>query len=411
MSSHAGRALDPGKSGTGASMGPDRWLLRQMAAALPGAGLSLALWDGTSVGGDAGLRVRFMDRGALWSAARNPELYFGDLYAEGRLEVAGDLVTILERIYDACAEGRRRGSSPLWSLWRNRQPSSRSITVARDNIRRHYDLGNDFYSRWLDRDAMQYTCAYFPEAGMSLEAAQRAKMDHVCRKLRLRPGQRVFEAGCGWGGFALHMAREYGVEVRAWNISREQVAHATAQARAAGLSARVHFIEDDYRNIRGKCDAFVSVGMLEHVGPENYRALGSVIDRCLAPNGVGLVHTIGRNYPMPMNGWIERRIFPGAHPPALSEMAAIFEPFDFSVLDVENLRLHYAETLRHWLARYLAAIELVRAERGEAFARAWHLYLAGSIAAFNSGWMQLFQVVFARRRNNDLPATRQHLYA
>jgi cyclopropane-fatty-acyl-phospholipid synthase len=257
---------------------------------------------------------------------------------------------------------------------------------------------------------MQYTCAYFSQPGMSLEAAQRAKMDHVCRKLRLRPGQRVFEAGCGWGGFALHMAREYGVEVRAWNISREQVRYATERARREGLERRVSYVEDDYRNMRGDCDAFVSVGMLEHVGPENYPELGQVIDRCLAPGGFGLIHSIGRNRPEPMNGWIERRIFPGAQPPSLGEMMAIFEPCGFSVLDVENLRLHYAETLRHWMARYLSVLDQVKATRGEEFARAWELYLAGSVAAFSVGTMQLFQVLFARGRNNDLPASRRHLY-
>jgi cyclopropane-fatty-acyl-phospholipid synthase len=289
-------------------------------------------------------------------------------------------------------------------------PRSRSVAAARDNIQQHYDLGNDFYALWLDQASMQYTCAYFPEAGMTLEAAQRAKMDHVCRKLRLRPGQTVFEAGCGWGGFALHMAREYGVQVRAWNISREQVRHATARARAQGLGDRVTYVEDDYRNIRGDCDAFVSVGMLEHVGPENYRALGEVIGRCLAPRGFGLIHSIGRNRPEPMNGWIERRIFPGAQPPSLGEMTAIFEPAGFSVLDVENLRLHYAETLHHWMNRYLAAFEQVRASRGNGFARAWQLYLAGSVAAFTTGSMQLFQVLFARAGNNDLPASRHDLY-
>jgi len=319
-------------------------------------------------------------------------------------------VTFLERTYAALEAGRAANDSVCWRLWAGPAPQSSSLAAAYDNIHRHYDLGNDFYAAWLDREAMQYTCAYFAEPGMTLEAAQRAKMDHVCRKLRLRPGQRVFEAGCGWGGFALHMAREYGVQVRAWNISHEQIRHAADRARSEGLDGRVTYVEDDYRNIRGECDAFVSVGMLEHVGPENYGVLGEVIDRCLAPQGLGLIHSIGRNRPEPMNGWIERRIFPGAQPPSLGQMMAIFEPRAFSVLDVENLRLHYAETLRHWADRYLAVIDEVRASRGAEFARAWHLYLAGSTAAFTTGTMQLFQVLFARGRNNDLPATRGHLY-
>jgi cyclopropane-fatty-acyl-phospholipid synthase len=245
---------------------------------------------------------------------------------------------------------------------------------------------------------------------MTLEAAQRAKMDHVCRKLRLRPGQRVIEAGFGWGGFALHMARHYGVNVRAYNISGEQVRYARAWAAREGLAERVEFVEDDYRNIRGHCDAFVSVGMLEHVGVENYATLGSVIGRCLAANGLGLIHSIGRNAPGRMNGWIERRIFPGAYPPSLGEMMQVFEPLRFSVLDVENLRLHYAQTLRDWRARYTAHLETIHAMYDESFTRAWDLYLAGSVAAFNTGSLQLYQVVFARGTNNAVPTTRSHLY-
>jgi cyclopropane-fatty-acyl-phospholipid synthase len=407
MTTRADRALQAGVAGATAL---DRWLLRSMMAALPGAGYEVVLWDGSRAGANTGMRVRIGDRGALWQVVRNPSLYFGDLYSASRIEVEGDLVSFLERTYAALHAGRAAAASPWWKLWSDTEARPRTISAARKNIEQHYDLGNDFYSLWLDREAMQYTCAYFPEESISLEAAQRAKMDHVCRKLRLRPGQRVFEAGCGWGGFARHMAREYGVEVRAWNISREQVRFATERARMEGLGNRVTYIEDDYRNIRGECDAFVSVGMLEHVGPENYRALGEVIDRCLAPQGLGLIHTIGRNCPVRMNGWIERRIFPGAQPPALSEMMAIFEPREFSVLDVENLRLHYARTLRHWLARYLAVFDQVQATRDSGFARAWHLYLAGSVAAFTMGTMQLFQVLFTRGGNNDLPATRRHLY-
>ena len=410
MTTRVQSTLESRPRAAGSASALDRWLLHSMMAALPGAGYEVALWDGSRAGENTGMVVRIRDCGALWQVVRDPSLHFGDLYSEGRIEVEGDLVTFLERTYAALEAGRSGRASPWWRLWSDTAPSSRSIAAARDNIHRHYDLGNDFYALWLDREAMQYTCAYFPESGMSLEAAQRAKMDHVCRKLRLQPGQRVFEAGCGWGGFALHMAREYGVQVRAWNISREQIRFAADRARKEGLGDRVTFVEDDYRNLRGECDAFVSVGMLEHVGPENYRALGAVIDRCLAPQGLGLIHTIGRNRPEAMNGWIERRIFPGAQPPSLGEMAAIFEPFGFSVLDVENLRLHYAETLRHWMARYLAAIDEVRATRDAGFARAWQLYLAGSQAAFSTGCMQLFQVLFARGANNELPRTRRHLY-
>jgi len=410
MTTQADGTLRPQDPGRDRASLLDRWLLRAMMGALPGAGYAVQLWDGTREGPSGGICVHIRDRGALWQVMRNPPLHLGDLYAAGRIEIEGDLVTFLERTYAATEAGRSERRMPWGLLWTDTVPRPRTVRAARENAREHYDVGNEFYSLWLDAESMQYTCAYFPEPGMTLEAAQRAKMDHVCRKLRLRPGQRVFEAGSGWGGFALHMAREYGVTVQAWNVSREQVRHAQQEARRQGLHGRVTFIEDDYREMRGECDAFVSVGMLEHVGPENYPALGAVIDRCLGPHGFGLIHTIGRNRPMAMNPWIERRIFPGAHPPSLGQMAALFEPHALSILDVENLRLHYAETLRHWLARYLAAFERVRTQRGTEFARAWHLYLAGSVAGFTGGWMQLFQVVFARARNNDLPASRRHLY-
>src|SRR6185295_4327164 len=213
------------------------------------------------------------------------------------------------------------------------------------NVHGHYDLGNDFYRLWLDRE-MVYTCAYFPTPEVSLEAAQIHKMDLVCRKLHLRPGDRVVEAGCGWGALALHMAAHYGVTVRAFNLSSEQITYARDRAAREGLAARAEFIEDDYRNVTGTCDAFVSVGMLEHVGFSELSSLGAVIDRSLGAHGRGLLHFIGRNRPMPLNAWIRKRIFPGAYPPALAEVFDnVLGPWNLSVLDVENLRLHYARTL------------------------------------------------------------------
>jgi cyclopropane-fatty-acyl-phospholipid synthase len=257
---------------------------------------------------------------------------------------------------------------------------------------------------------MQYTCAYFSEPELTLEAAQLAKLDHVCRKLQLKPGESVVEAGCGWGGLALHMAERYGVSVRAFNLSHEQVAYARKRAAEVGLSCRVEFVEDDYRNVSGKYDAFVSVGMLEHVGLENYSALGRVIDRSLTPLGRGLIHSIGRNVPQPFDPWSDARIFPGAYAPSLREMLGVLEPCRFSVLDVENLRLHYARTLEHWLERFEGAVDKVAHMFDDTFVRMWRLYLAASIATFRLGGLQLFQVVFTRESNNRIPWTRDHLY-
>src|SRR5258706_2318275 len=204
---------------TGSATALDRWLLRTMITALPRAGYEVVLWDGSRAGEKTGMQARIRDRAALWQVVRNPALEFGDLYSAGRIEVHGDLVTFLERTYAALDLGRAAQASPWWRLWTDPEPRPRTPAAARENIQQHYDLGHEFYRLWLDQ-AMQYTCAYFPERGLSLEEAQRAKMDHVCRKLRLRPGMRVFEAGCGWGSLPPPMAPGYGGAGRPRNLSR-----------------------------------------------------------------------------------------------------------------------------------------------------------------------------------------------
>lgn len=346
------------------------------------------------------------DRRALITLLRNPDLNFGDLYSEGQIEVDGDLTSMLETLYRF---------SKKKSAWYGRQLSrwfgwvqGNSLRGSRRNIHHHYDLSTSFYQRWLD-SRMQYTCAYFPSEVATLEEAQTAKLDLVCRKLWLRAGEKVVEAGCGWGEFALHMARHYGVKVKAFNISHEQIAYARERVREEGLSGQVEFIEDDYRNIREQCDVFVSVGMLEHVGRSHYGDLGRVIHRTIRDQGRGLLHFIGRNRPQPLNAWISKRIFPGAYPPSIREMMTVLEPWDFSVLDVENLRLHYAKTLEHWLARSERFFDAVVHQYGLEFARRWRLYLAGSIASFRTGSLQLFQVVFAGQKC-AIPWNRAYLY-
>ena len=375
--------------------------------------LAFVLWNGEQIspsGVVPAVRVVMHDSEVLHQLLINPALHFGDLYTAGRIDIGGDLVDFLEIAY------RAADSSPKYQKLKNAQtrlfyrPRKNQPKDSRDNIHHHYDIGNNFYELWLDREAMQYTCAYFPSPDLTLEQAQRAKMDHVCRKLRLKPGNRVVEAGCGWGGLARHMARHYGVKVRAYNISRQQIVYARERAKAEGLDGSVEYIEDDYRNITGEFDGFVSVGMLEHVGQNHYRELGDVIHRCLLPPGYGLIHSIGRNKAEPINAWIEKRIFPGSYPPTLREMMEVFETRQFSVLDVENLRRHYAKTLEHWIARFNRHTEKIEQMYDRAFIRAWQLYLAGSLAGFAVGTLQLFQVVFARGTNNDIPWSRAHLY-
>jgi cyclopropane-fatty-acyl-phospholipid synthase len=376
----------------------DRWLLGRIRQPLETAPLRFRLWDGYELSPPTDppvATIEIKNRRALIGWARDPELNFGEAYMFGAVDVHGDLEGMLEAVY------RSYGPSTRRPWWQRHMPHT--VEASRQNVHHHYDLGNDFYKLWLD-EQMLYTCAYFPTPDATLEAAQIAKMDLVCRKIRLRPGERVIEAGCGWGALALHMARHYGVLVQAFNLSTNQIAYARERAAREGLADRVEFVEDDYRNVSGTFDAFVSVGMLEHVGLPDFPALGGVIDRTLAADGRGLLHFIGRNRPSPLNPWIRRRIFPGAYPPTLREVSEhVLEPHNFSVTDVENIRLHYARTIDHWLRRFDAASAAIGTMFDDTFVRAWRMYLAGSRAAFSTGSMQLFQVVFARGSSSAIP--------
>jgi cyclopropane-fatty-acyl-phospholipid synthase len=354
--------------------------------------------------------VVIRDRRTLAGLVLDPEVAFGEAYADGRIQVEGDLTAALVAVYDAWPSGRADSSwyQQLTSQWMDRLQDN-TLRGSVDNIHSHYDLGNDFYKLWLDSQ-MLYTCAYFDSPEMTLEAAQEAKMDHICRKLQLRPGETVVEAGCGWGALALHMARHYGVSVKAFNISHEQISFARRRAQEQGLSGQVEFVEDDYRNISGRSDAFVSVGMLEHVGTRHFSEYGEVIHRSVGDTGRGLLHFIGRSSRGHFSRWIRKRIFPGAYAPTLAEVTKALEPCGYSVWDVENLRPHYAKTLEHWLERFEKSSQQVAEMYDPWFERAWRLYLAGSIAGFRTGTLQLFQVAFAGSKSAYAPWTRASLY-
>jgi cyclopropane-fatty-acyl-phospholipid synthase len=389
----------------------DRWLLQRVLEKIGPAPIGFDFRGENVSSPDVAplATVRIAGWRTLAKLVLDPEIGFGEGYANGRIQVEGDLPAALTAVYRTMAErpgpawySRLRAKWMEWS-------QSNTLRGSRSNIHRHYDLGNDFYKLWLDSELV-YTCAYFPTPSATLEQAQTAKMDHICRKLRLRPGETVAEAGCGWGAMALHMARTYGVSVKAFNISREQIHYARQRAAEEDLTGRVEFIEDDYRNLSGKFDVFLSVGMLEHVGLDHYADMGRVIHRSIGNRGRGLLHFIGRNQKGDFSRWIRKRIFPGAYAPTLREALSALEPWNYAVLDVENLRLHYARTLEHWLERFDSSGDDVATMYDAWFRRAWRLYLAGSIAGFRSGTLQLFQMLFAGSECRPMCWTRAPLY-
>ncbi|MCZ6620071.1 MAG: cyclopropane-fatty-acyl-phospholipid synthase [Gammaproteobacteria bacterium] len=395
----------------------DQWLVKRLLAVVGNPPVSVELADGSKVLAEGTkepeVRLQLHDRKALYALLHRPTLTFGELFSEGRLSVDGDIARALDVIYSGVLSSERESGTTrrLTRQLFQKRPEQNTVNRSRENIHTHYDLGNEFYELWLDKDYTQYTCAYYATPEATLEEAQAAKLELVCRKLALQPGEIVVEAGGGWGGLARYLARNYGVRVRSYNISKEQVAYSRQRAEAEGLGNAIEYVEDDYRKITGTYDAFVSVGMLEHVGFDSYRTMGATIDRCLKDNGRGLVHSIGQNIPRPMNEWISSYIFPGAYPPTLRQMMDIFEPIGFSVVDVENLRPHYAQTLKHWRERFEANSDKVQDLFDERFVRAWRLYLSGSVSAFTTGQLQLFQVLFQRPGSTALPITRERLFA
>jgi len=388
----------------------DRWLATLIQRTIDAAHVRLRLWDGFTAyerPSDPIGELIIHDRRTLIGLVVNPDVAFGEAYMDGGLDVRGSLERVLEALFRATLAG----PPSLRERLATAAALPNTLAASRRNAHEHYDLGNNFYALWLDRDLV-YTCAYFETPSMSLDQAQRAKLDLICRKLRLRAGETVIEAGCGWGALAIHMARGYGVRVKAFNISREQLTYARQWAARERLTSRVEFIEDDYRNVSGRFDVFVSVGMLEHVGRRHFQTLGETLRRTLRRDGGrGLLHFIGRDNPRPVSAWIRRRIFPGGYTPTLAEVTSlVLGPAGMSVFDVENLRLHYAQTLAHWADRFAAAAHEVRAAYGESFRRAWELYLAGSQASFATGWMQLFQIVFVPAESAPPSWTRRDRY-
>ncbi len=367
-----------------------------------------------SAGDEPIFRMHVKTDRALKESITRGEIGFGEAYMHEEIDLEGDVQEVSAVGFKVFGADLKPTLMERVKILMGMMSRRNTLEGSRKNIATHYDLGNDFYSLWLDKKHMQYTCAYFESERDTLEAAQEAKLDLVCRKLRLQPGDTLVEAGCGWGGLGLHAARKYGAKVRSYNISKEQVAFARAKAEKLGVgSDRLEYVLDDYRTIGANgevYDKFVSVGMLEHVGVENYPNFFDIIRRVVKPNGMALVHSIGRYNPQKTSPWLEKYIFPGSLMPSLSEFVEPVEQKNspLHVVDVENLRYHYALTLDHWSERFEKNVDDIRAEYGEAFVRMFRLYLRASAAGFRYGGIMLYQVLLSNGMDDGAPMTRHH---
>ena len=359
--------------------------------------------------------VRVHDRPTEWRLALYPEYWIGAAYTAGTLTIEqgsleGFLDLVCENVGRLSQWRGRWGRVLQWAVRRlDLVRTINPVFASRRRVSRHYDLSQALFELFLDADR-QYSCAYFAHPEMGLDEAQVAKQRHIARKLLLSPGQRVLDIGSGWGRLALRLAREHGVDVTGITLSREQLAASNQAAREAGLESRVRFELRDYREVEGTYDRIVSVGMFEHVGPRHYdRFFGTVRD-CLREDGIALLHTIGQfNGGGPINPWVAQHVFPGAYTPALSEVVPAIEGRSLWITDVEVLRLHYAETLKAWRARFQARRDRARALYDERFCRMWEFYLLACEAAFRHMSLTVFQIQMARRRD-AVPLTRGYLY-
>jgi cyclopropane-fatty-acyl-phospholipid synthase len=280
---------------------------------------------------------------------------------------------------------------------------------AAKNIAHHYDRCDEFYPLYLD-ETLTYSCAYFKKPDDSLEQAQLNKYDHIARKLLLKPDETLLDIGCGWGGMLIFAAQKYGIRGVGNTLSKNQFKYANRKIGELGLQDRLQIVYQDYRELNGEFDKIVSIGMFEHVGKKFIPAFMQKISSVLKTGGLGLLHTIGKNTPSISNPWTFNYIFPGAYIPTLHEITSEMGKTGFSILDVENLRLHYAKTLEKWSENYEKNIEKIRKLFDESFVKQWRLFLYSSEAIFKHNKSQLFQILFCKDSNNSLPITRAHVY-
>jgi cyclopropane-fatty-acyl-phospholipid synthase len=386
-------------------------IARLMHQADPKASFSFEFWDGDAIrfGNIPQVTLRLKSKSCAARIIEKGFLGFGESYIAGDLEVDNDLPELLRLgISMDFANYRLPAWQKLWFFVRSllKRDTPRHTP---ENISFHYDLGDEFYAQYLDR-TMTYSCAYFNTPGDPLEQAQLNKYEHISRKLLLQPNESLLDIGCGWGGMLIYAAEKFGVTGTGNTLSKNQYEYANRKIKELGLQDRVEVLYQDYRQLSGQFDKVVSIGMFEHVGKKFIPAFFQKLSGLLKPEGLGLLHTIGKDTPSASDAWTFNYIFPGFYLPTLHEISRELGKIGFSILDVENLRLHYAATLAKWSEKYEQNREKIRELFDDEFVRCWRLFLNSAMVGFKHGESRLFQVLFSNGLNNALPITRAHVY-
>jgi len=361
--------------------------------------------------------LTFKSRFAEWRALLLGHVGLIESYFNQSLDIEGSLQLAFRAAYDGGFDMRFRPLVRMRNRWHEALYSNASIAQARKNARFHYALGTDFYRLWLDHPYMMYTCAYWTEGTTTIEEAQRNKMEHVCRKLRLKPGETLLDIGCGWGGFSFYAFERYGVVPTGLNTVPEQLNDMRAEIARRGLEDRIRTVEADFREVPGQFDKCASIGVLEHAGRDQIAEVVQAHADCLKPGGLGMLHFIGHVGHYDTEFYIRKYVFPGGWIPSLAETIVAMEHAGLEILDIENLRRNYALTLDAWAKRFDANWERIQAinpkKFNERFRRIWRTYLYSCAEMFRAsrGYTHLFQITFSKGNvGREYPMSRAHLY-
>ncbi|MFW6256583.1 MAG: class I SAM-dependent methyltransferase [Bacillota bacterium] len=397
----------------------EKKILQTVLSKIKDCSFKVTYWDGESEvynaehEQDLKFHLKINEKLNLKEIRQNPQLRLGEAYIQGKIDVEGKLKKVLEAGIKNINHLKNEdfNNEDTKKFWQRQEKSSQK--EQEEGVKEHYDLGNDFFELWQD-ETMTYSCAYFQSYQDSLKQAQIQKIDHILNKLNLSPGEKILDIGCGWGSLAIRAAEKYDVEVVGITLSEEQVKGASQKISQKKLDNQIEIRKQDFRDLsrtENKFDKVVSVGMFEHVGKEHIPEYFQVVNDLLKPGGLSLLHTITHLKEIPTHPWLEKYIFPWGYIPSLREIIWELPEYSFQVLDVENIGLHYSLTAEHWKENYEKVTDQVREKFDQEFVRMWRLFLAGVIVTFRYGNTDVHQILFSKGINNELPLTRDYMYA